>query len=342
MKRIASIVLCVVLLAGILPGCRSEDVRKSGRLSIVTTIFPIYDWCREILGGEAENADLIMLLDSGVDLHSYQPTAADIIRISDCDVFICVGGESDEWVEEALGGADANPGMKVVNLLDALGGLVKEEEIVEGMEHDHDHDEDHDEDHEDHDEDHEEDHDHEEEPEYDEHVWLSLKNASVLVDALAEAIASADPDHGELYRANAAAYREKLEELDGRYAEAVKAGNKSALLFGDRFPFRYLADDYGLEYYAAFAGCSAETEASFGTIVFLAQKADELGLSSICLIESADGSIARTVAENTASGEKTILTFDSLQSVTAKDVSEGTTYLSAMEKNLTVLADALK
>ena len=182
----------------------------------------------------------------------------------------------------------------------------------------------------------------EEGPEYDEHVWLSLKNASVLVDALAEAIAAADPDHGELYRANAAAYREKLDQLDGRYAEAVKAGNKSALLFGDRFPFRYMADDYGLEYYAAFAGCSAETEASFGTIVFLAQKADELGLSSVCQIESADGSIARTVAENTASGEKNILTFDSLQSVTAKDVSEGTTYLSVMEKNLSVLADALK
>jgi len=334
MKRIASIVLCVVLLAGILPGCRSEDVRKSGRLSIVTTIFPIYDWCREILGEEAANTDLTMLLDSGVDLHSYQPTAADIIRISDCDVFICVGGESDEWVEDALSGSDVNPDMKVVNLLDALGGLVKEEEIVEGMEHDHDHDEDHDEDH--------ENHDHEEEPEYDEHVWLSLKNASVLVDALADVIASADPDHGELYRVNAAAYREKLEELDGRYAEAVEAGNKSALLFGDRFPFRYMADDYGLKYYAAFAGCSAETEASFGTIVFLAQKADELGLSSICQIESADGSIARTVAENTASGEKNILTFDSLQSVTAKDVSEGTTYLSVMEKNLTVLADALK
>ncbi len=330
MKRIASIVLCVVLLAGILPGCRSEDVRKSGKLSIVTTIFPIYDWCREILGGEAGNADLTMLLDSGVDLHSYQPTAADIIRISDCDVFIYVGGESDEWVEDALSGSDVNPEMRVVNLLDALGGLVKEEEIVEGMEHDHDHDEDH------------EDHDHEEEPECDEHVWLSLRNASVLVNALADVIASADPDHGELYRANAAAYREKLEELDGRYAEAVEAGNKSALLFGDRFPFRYMADDYGLEYYAAFAGCSAETEASFGTIVFLAQKTDELGLSSVCQIESADGSIARTVAENTASGEKTVLTFDSLQSVTAKDVSEGTTYLSVMEKNLSVLADALK
>ena len=324
MKRIASIVLCVVLLAGILPGCRSEDVRKSGRLSIVTTIFPIYDWCREILGEEAGNTDLTMLLDSGVDLHSYQPTAADIIRISDCDVFICVGGESDEWTEDALGGADANPDRITVKLLDALGSLVKEEELAEGMEAE------------------EEEGGEEEGPEYDEHVWLSLKNASVLVNALADAIASADPDRAETYRANAAAYREKLEELDGRYAEAVKAGNKSALLFGDRFPFRYLADDYGLEYYAAFAGCSAETEASFGTIVFLAQKTDELGLTSVCQIESADGSIARTVAENTASGEKTILTLDSLQSVTAKDVSEGTTYLSVMEKNLTVLADALK
>ena len=324
MKKFIAFVLCAVMLAGTLSGCASEDVRKSGRISIVTTVFPIYDWCREILGDQQSGVDLTMLLDSGVDLHSYQPTAADIIRISDCDVFICVGGESDEWTEDALGGADANPDLITVKLLDALGSLVKEEELAEGMEAE------------------EEEGGEEEGPEYDEHVWLSLKNASVLVDALAEAIAAADPDRAETYRANAAAYREKLEELDGRYAEAVKAGNKSALLFGDRFPFRYMADDYGLEYYAAFAGCSAETEASFGTIVFLAQKTDELGLTSVCQIESADGSIARTVAENTASGEKNILTFDSLQSVTAKDVSEGTTYLSVMEKNLTVLADALK
>ena len=332
MKKITALVLCAVMLASLFAGCSSEDVRKSGRISIVTTIFPIYDWCREILGDEIESADLTMLLDSGVDLHSYQPTAADLIRISDCDVFIYVGGESDEWVEDALAG-DVNPDMKVVNLLTVLGDLVKEEEIVEGMEADHDHD---------HDEDHDEDHEHEEGPEYDEHVWLSLKNASVLVDALTDAIASVDAAHADFYRSNASAYKNKLGELDAQYAEAVKSGSKSTLVFGDRFPFRYLVDDYGLDYYAAFVGCSAETEASFQTIVFLAQKTDELGLDAICQIESADGSIARTVAENASSGEKTVLTFDSLQSVTAKDVADGVTYLTVMEKNLNVLKDALK
>ncbi|MBE6724493.1 MAG: zinc ABC transporter substrate-binding protein [Ruminococcaceae bacterium] len=333
MKKIFALVLCAVMLCSMFPGCSSEAVRKSGRISVVTTIFPIYDWCREILGDELENTDLTMLLDSGVDLHSYQPTAADLIRISDCDVFIYVGGESDEWVEDVLAG-DGNPDMKVVNLLTVLGDLAKEEEIVEGMEADHDHD---------HDEDHDEEHEHEEEgPEYDEHVWLSLKNASILVDALTDALASADADRADVYRSNASAYKNRLGELDAKYAEAVKAGSKSTLVFGDRFPFRYLVDDYGLDYYAAFVGCSAETEASFQTIVFLAQKTDELGLNAICQIESADGSIARTVAENTASGEKTVLTFDSLQSVTAKDVSDGVTYLAVMEKNLDVLRDALK
>ena len=327
MKKVLTIVLCLVLLAGILSGCRSEDVRKSGRISIVTTVFPIYDWCREILGDQAGSVDLTMLLDSGVDLHSYQPTAADIIRISDCDEFIYVGGESDEWAEDALSAEGVNPAMRTVNLLEALGDLAKEEEIVEGMEDDHGH---------------EEDEDHEEGPEFDEHVWLSVKNAAVLVKAIGETLAAADPVFAEHYRTNADAYCATLNTLDIRYAEAVEAGTKSALLFADRFPFRYLADDYGLDYYAAFSGCSAETEASFQTVLFLARKVDELGLNAVCRIESSDGSVARTVAENTASGEKTILIFDSLQSVTAQDVAEGVTYLSVMMRNLKTLTEALQ
>ena len=323
MKKIIAFLLCAVMLAGLLSGCASEDVRKSGRISIVTTVFPIYDWCREILGDQQGSVDLTMLLDSGVDLHSYQPTAADIIRISDCDVFIYVGGESDGWVEDALSGTGVNPDMKVISLLDALGDLAKEEVLAEGMEAE------------------EEDDDEEDGPEYDEHVWLSVRNAAVLVQKLAEVLAEADPVFADAYRANADAYCETLKTLDTRYTEAVEAGSKSALVFGDRFPFRYLADDYGLTYYAAFSGCSAETEASFQTILFLAGKVDELGLDAVCQIESSDGSLARTVAENTASGEKTVLTFDSLQSVTAADAGE-ISYLSVMLRNLTVLQDALK
>ncbi len=323
MKKMIAFLLCAVMLAGLLSGCASEDVRKSGRISIVTTVFPIYDWCREILGDQQGSVDLTMLLDSGVDLHSYQPTAADIIRISDCDVFIYVGGESDGWVEDALSAEGVNPDMKVISLLDALGDLAKEEVLAEGMEAE------------------EEDDDEEDGPEYDEHVWLSVRNAEVLVQKLAEVLSEADPVFADAYRTNADAYCETLKTLDTRYTEAVEAGSKSALVFGDRFPFRYLADDYGLTYYAAFSGCSAETEASFQTILFLAGKVDELGLDAVCQIESSDGSLARTVAENTASGEKTVLTFDSLQSVTAAEAEE-VSYLSVMLRNLTVLQDALK
>ena len=290
---------------------------------IVTTVFPVYDWCREILGSEADGADLVMLLDSGVDLHSYQPAAADLIRIADCDVFVYVGGESDAWAEDALKNG-ANPGMIVVDLLASLGSRAVEEELAEGMER----------------EEHEEEDG--EETEYDEHIWLSLKNASVLTDVLAEAFAAADPDRADAYRANAAAYRSRLDALDGAYEEAVKAGNRNTLLFADRFPFRYLTEDYGLGYYAAFSGCSAETEASFKTVAFLAEKADALGLGSICRIESSDGSVARTVRENTAAGDQKILVFDSLQSVTAAGVKEGVRYLSVMEANLAVLKEALE
>ena len=283
-----------------------------------------------VLGEQAENAEVSMLLDNGVDLHSYQPTADDIVRISGCDLFIYVGGESDEWVRDALQEA-TNKNMTVINLMEALGDSVKEEELVEGMEHDHDHEQ-------------EEDHDHDaeaEEAEYDEHVWLSLKNAAVLCRAIAEALGQIDRENAACYTANAEAYTEKLNTLDAQYQAAVDAAALHTLLFADRFPFRYLADDYGLDYYAAFAGCSAETEASFETIIFLAGKLDELGLPAVLQIESADGSIARTVVESTQSRDQQILTMDSMQSTTAKDVADGANYLSIMEKNLDVLKAAL-
>ena len=216
-------------------------------------------------------------------------------------------------VNNPTDGDDLNEDMVVIKLLDVLGERVKEEEVVEGMEHEHDHDGDHD-------------HDHEEgEPEFDEHVWLSLNNAALFCRAIADALAQLDPGHEEAYQANAAAYGEKLSALDAEYRAAVDAASTRTLLFGDRFPFRYLVDDYGLSYYAAFAGCSAETEASFETIVFLAEKADELKLHAVCQIESADGSIARTICENTRSGDQEILTFDSMQSATSRDAAAGGT-----------------
>ncbi len=334
MKRVFSLLTVTALLLALLigPGTGAQsaalhDTEKT--LRIVTTIFPVYDWVTNILGEQTANAEVTMLLDNGVDLHSYQPTVDDIVKISTCDLFIYVGGESDEWVDDALAEA-TNENMLVIDLLDVLGERVKEEELVEGMEHDHDDDDDHD--------DH---HDHEEAPEYDEHVWLSLRNAAALCEAIAEALSGLEPDNAEVYQANAAAYIEKLSALDADYRAAVDAAAVKTLLFGDRFPLRYLVDDYGLSYYAAFAGCSAETEASFETIVFLAGKVDELHLKAICQIESADGSIARTICENTQSRDQTILTFDSMQSTTSRDAAAGASYLAIMEQNLTALKAAL-
>ena len=321
MKKNISLALCLLLIAGLFAGCgRTAPAAAPAekRLNVVTTIFPEYDWVRQIAG---DKADVTMLLDNGVDLHSYQPTADDIIKISTCDMFIYVGGESDDWVEDVLRQA-SNRDMAVVNLLEALGESVKEEEVVEGMEA-------------------EEEEEEEEEPEYDEHVWLSLRNAAVLCGRIADELGRIDAGNAGAYRANADAYIAKLNALDGEYKAAIDAAGVKTLLFGDRFPFRYLADDYGLQYYAAFTGCSAETEASFETVIFLANKVDELGLHAIMQIESADGKIAETIRETTQSKDQKILTLDSMQSVTAKGVADGADYLAAMEQNMAVLREAL-
>lgn len=309
-------------------------------IQVVTTIFPEYDWVKTILGDQAANAEITMLLDNGVDLHSFEPTAEDIMKISDCDMFVYVGGESDEWVADVLRTAD-NKDMVVINLLDVLGERVKEEEIVEGMEHDHEHEHEEDE-HEEHDHEEHEEGEHEHEEEMDEHVWLSLKNTQLLCDAIADGLGQIDAENAEEYKANAAAYKAQLSELDAAYAAAVNEAGVKTLLFGDRFPFRYMVDDYGLSYYAAFAGCSAEAEASFETIMFLAEKTDELGLSAIMTIEGPEHKIAEAIRDNTEEKDQQILTLDSMQGTTSSDVANGVTYLSVMTKNLEVIKEALQ
>lgn len=398
-KRIFALFFCFLIAAGVLSGCgKAVSSSEAGTsttetekpLKVVTTIFPEYDWVRQILGERAGNAELTMLLDNGVDLHSYQPTADDIIKISDCDLFVYVGGESDGWVEDALKEA-TNKNMKVINLLDVLKDTVKTEEAVPGMQA-------------------EEGHNHgvadfadsdvkdrdlsdwngewqsaypyildgtldpvmekkaesgtktaeeykdssamtgaeiademleHEEKEYDEHVWLSAKNAGTLCNAIAAALEEIDPANKEIYAANAKSYQEKLSALDAEYQSAVDNAARKTVLFGDRFPFRYLVDDYGLSYYAAFAGCSAESEASFETISFLAHKVDELNLPCVLTIEGAKHKIAETIVQNTVEKNQKILTLDSMQSTTTTDVENGTTYLSVMEDNLDILKQAL-
>ena len=316
MKKLIALLLSLFfLLSTALPAGMAEEKP----LKIVTTIFPIYDWVRQIIG--EQDADVTMLMDSGVDLHNFQPTAQDILTIAQCDLFIFVGGESDEWTEDVLKTAQ-NESMTAINLLDALGDDVKEEEIVEGMEA-------------------EEEKGEEEEAESDEHVWLSLRNAEKLVKVIAETLAEIDAEKAEPYRVNAESYIEKLQALDAQYAETVDAAAYKTILFGDRFPFRYLADDYGLTYYAAFAGCSAETEASFQTILFLAQKVDELGLPAVLTIENPKTRIAETVVNATQKKNQKILSMNSMQGVTAQEVKDGAAYLSLMESNLIVLRDAL-
>lgn len=516
MKKILSCLLAVALVTMSLTACgkpttaagEASSNNNDKKISIVATTFPQYDWLRQLLGDKTENVDLTLLLDNGVDLHSYSPTVEHIAKIADCDLFVYVGGESDGWVTDALKSVN-NQDMVAVNLLDVLGDRVKQEEIVEGMEHDHDHDHEHDEisledikdrplsdwsgdwstiekplasgdldkyvthkaeengtdfdtqksayakrwksdyasisitettinfgdapanyqyigyklvesdhgasvwygfelestdsstphyiafsDHgtggeEEHEDEHDEheDHDtphfhlrygnesfealtaiedwaptyfptdasgaeiaevmgghshaHEEEEEMDEHVWLSLKNAQVICSYLAKELGDLDEKNAAVYSANADVYNAKLDELDAQYQAVADAAPNKTLLFGDRFPFRYLADDYGLTYFAAFSGCSAEIEASIPTVAFLAEKVNELSLKHIMVIESSDQSIAKTIIQTTTDKHQDVLVLDSMQSVTAGDAAAGTTYLSLMESNLQVLKTAL-
>lgn len=320
-KKTLFLLLCLAILACLLTGCGKGALVQAGeeRLSIVTTIFPEYDWVRQILGDRADGVELTLLLSNGVDLHSYQPTADDMIRISTCDLFIHVGGESDDWVDDALAGA-VNKDMVVIDLLDVLDDAVKQEELVEGMQTE----------------------DEEDEAGLDEHVWLSLRNAAAACSHIAERLGELDPAGKDAYDVNAATYIEKLNALDARYASAASEAKTDTLLFGDRFPFRYLTGDYDLKYFAAFAGCSAETEASFETIVFLAGKVEDLGLSAVLTLENSDGKLAQTIVDNTASKNAKILQMDSLQSTTRQDIAGGKTYLGAMEQNLEVLHQALQ
>ena len=359
--------LLICLTAGMLAGCgekkaagelagyeeKHDNGKSENRLKIVCTIFPQYDWTKQILGDLADETDLILLMKNGADMHSYQPTVWDMAAVSDADLFIYVGGTSDFWVEAALNNAK-NPDMKALDLLEALEDDLLEEEHVEGMqaERGHDHGENADgdaagehgaesgEEADDHGEESGEDHGHE--LEYDEHIWLSLKNAVRSCEAITDALCELDVENKVQYEKNEKAYVSQLQALDREYQMVSDRAKCPVLLFGDRFPFRYLTEDYGLTYYAAFAGCSAETEASFGTITYLANKADELKLPVVFAIDGSDQRIAQTIAGNTRSDHvPAVRMLDSMQSVSEEDIKNGENYLSVMERNLEVLKEAL-
>ncbi|MCR5706847.1 MAG: metal ABC transporter substrate-binding protein [Ruminococcus sp.] len=321
LRKIISAAAALAFAVSISTGCSAQS-RDDSRLSIVCTVYPLYDWTSQIVSG-APDTDLTYLMDNGADLHNYQPTADDMMTVSDCDVFIYVGGESDKWVDSALKNA-RNKDMKVIDLMDVLGSRLREEELKEGMQSTE-----------------EEEEDSGNEPEFDEHIWLSLRNAEDCTAAIASILSDADSEHAEIFKNNASAYIDELAALDDDYKELTDSAENRTLIFGDRFPFRYLLDDYGLDYYAAFKGCSSESEASFETVTFLAGKCDELGAEYVFTIDGSDCSIADAVIASTKSKSQKVLTLNSMQSVKAADGKPAPSYIELMTDNLNTLKEAL-
>ena len=358
MKKFYSLA-CAIFVAALfaLVACgdtSKNNTTKESKLSVVTTIYPEFSWTKSILGNQADSVKLELLMKNGVDLHSYKPTAHDVAKIASADMVIYVGGESDEWIKDALA-ASLKKSRIEINLMDVLGDRVKAEEIVEGMQaeeehHDHNkviepaemtHNDEH-EHHAEHAEEHEHHHHHDEEVENDEHVWLSLKNAEIIVKKIAEELSKLDAAHATIYKQNTDAYVAQIQALDAEYRETVEKATRKTILFGDRFPFRHLVDDYSIKYYAAFVGCSAESEASFETIAFLANKMDSDSLPAIFTLENSNKKIANailTASKNSKNAQ--ILDINSMQSITEQQIVEGISYLSIMQKNLDVLKKAL-
>ena len=308
----------------------SSKTENEKQIKIVTSIFPSYDWIKEISKGTDINVSY--LTDSGVSLHNYEPSPEDIKKIISSDFFVYLGSHSDKWAEKIV---EENPNLKAIKLIDIVEENLLEEEIKEGME-DHDHDDD-DHDHDDHDHD-EHDHSHHHHHE-DEHIWLSIKNAKIICRVLAEKLSNIDNKNKDLYEKNLSNYLIKLDELDNEYKnELAKAKNKT-LVFADRFPFRYLTEDYNLDYYAAFTGCSADAEASFDTLVFLVEKIKELDLKYVFNLTDSDGKIAKTVIENSKKDLK-ILKVNSMESIN-KAESEKTSYIDIMKENLNSIKEGL-
>lgn len=324
---IVSVIVSVFLMTTLLVACAKPQDGAKNKLKIVTTVYPLYDFTMEVLGDKKKDAEVSYLLESGVDLHSYQPKPQDVLKISEADVFIYVGGESEAWAENALKEAK-NKNMITVNLMEKLKDKVKEEEIRPGMQEEKEHNEKVDGKEE------------VEETEYDEHIWLSIRNAKDIVVAINEAIDEADPKNKATYDENTEAYLKKLNELNLKYENMTQSAKEKTLVFADRFPFRYLLDDYGLNYYAAFPGCSAETEASFETVSFLAREVDYFNLHSVITIDGSDKKLAKTVIENTKNKNQKILTLNSLQSAKKSDIGK-VSYLSVMNENYNVLKEAL-
>ena len=317
MKKILFVLLALIVVLLSLSACR-DTAADDATITIVTTTFPEYDWTRNILGEATEGVELILLTENGTDLHSFQPTVSDIATLSECDIFICTGGVSDAWVDDALASAPSK-NRTVIKLMSLLS---EEQKLVEQSGH------------------HNTQH-HEHEDEYDEHVWLSVKNAKSFCRTIVEALCEKLPEHTDVYTRNCESYIAALDELDTAFAQSVAAAETKTVLFADRFPFSYLTNDYEITCYAAFPGCSSETEASFETVAFLAERVDTLTLPAVIVLENADLDLAETVIATTKAKTARIVTMNSLQSISKYDIENGATYLGIMKNNLAALCLAL-
>lgn len=324
-KKVCSVLLSILLLIPFLFGC-SKSIQKNNphTFDIICTTFPHYDWMRQIIG-DTEGVTLSLLISNGTDPHSYEPTIADIAALNHSDMVVLVGGDSDTWIKEALAQSE-NKDLIQVKLNEMEGVTLQKITSESGHNHAHEHEHEHD------------GHDH---SPYDEHIWLSLRNAAACVRGLTSTLANHDPTHAESYQANADRYLQALEDLDRRYVEAVASAAKRELLFADRFPFIYLTEDYGLHVHAAFDGCTTDVNASFATIVSLAKEVSELCVTKIMVTEASDQKLAEAVIRATERSDLSILAMNSLQSITNQGIQDGATYLSIMEENLSVLKEAL-
>ncbi len=325
------------------------DQEETGKLSIVVSTFNEYDWLLQVLGERKDEFDVTLLLDSGLDMHSYEPSVEDIVTINSADLFIYNGGHSQTWIAEAI--ADpTNDNFKSINVMESLGDVVQEEVTVEGMqvgsiessEHDHSEDEhDHSEDEHDHSED-EHDHDHDEGHAHDdEHVWLSLNNAMTICEIIGEEVAELDSDNATIYTTNAENYIQELSDLHAEYETAIATAQRDTLIFADRFPFLYMMQDYDVNYYAAFQGCAAETEASFETIKFLSEKVDELDVNYLLVIDNGLIELAETVISSSEDKDAETIVLHSMQTVTEEEIAAGASYYNFMQENLETLKLAL-
>lgn len=323
------IVLFVVLfvVVGAIIGIGGIN-KKSEEVLIVATNFPAYDFARAVAG---DKADIKMLIKPGVELHDFEPTPSDIIDIKNSELFIYTGGESDGWIENILGDIDTDK-TKIFKMMDVVN--VVEEEIVDGMEEEYRYEYGYDNGGDKYQHYHDE-----EEIEYDEHVWTSVKNAVKIINSIRDELTEISPENKQVFEENAKKYTNQLADLDLEFQNIVSNGNRKTIIFGDRFPLRYFVDDYGLNYYAAFPGCSEQTEANSRTIAFLVEKIKSENIPVVLKIEMSSGNIAKTIADET--GAK-VLTFNAAHNISADDFKSGRTYAEIMKENLTVLEEALK